>query len=177
MLYSNYHYNQITKKELISKFYYKSIKNIPFFEKIILTLNLKNLTTKKFLIIPTKLALELITNTYAKETISKKSVLYLKIKKNQIIGCTIVLKNPLQLYLFLNKLIFLIFPKIKGLNKKILKHNNCSLIIKQLLIFPELESYYLIFKELDYLYITFFLNNNKKIQNLVILTSLKFPIS
>lgn len=88
--------------------------------------------------------LKLITNQEPILTKSKKNNIFLKIKKNSIIGCKVTLHKSI-LYDFLEKLFFSISFSILNINKKSL-----TLIIpnKHLLNFFELKSEFFSFQNL-----------------------------
>ncbi len=78
---------KVLKHDLLNKFNYKNINDLPKMKKIILnfscrTSNIKRLATAA-------LALELITNKKGVLTRSKKSNILLKIRKGNPIGCKI----------------------------------------------------------------------------------------
>ena len=56
----NYYYNNIVKYDLINKFYYKNIKQLPKIKKIILNFNFKRQNFKNLM--SSLIALELISN-------------------------------------------------------------------------------------------------------------------
>jgi large subunit ribosomal protein L5 len=178
MNYLSQHFNNITQKEFISNFYYKNINQIPKIKQIVLNIGIKNIVNNKFLILPTFLALELITNSSHQITKSKKNNINLKIKKNNIIGCKIILKKQ-NVYTFLQKLILFVLPNIKNFKKyksNIILGNNISIIINNLLLFPELEKYFNFFNYLDNLNITIKTTTTNKDQNILLLNSLKIPL-
>ena len=94
MHFLDYFYTKTLKFDLINKFYYKELKNLPKLKKIVLnfncrTTNLKTLATHL-------LALELITNQKSNLTISKRPNLLLKIRKGNPVGCKVILKKILM---------------------------------------------------------------------------------
>ena len=152
----NYYYNNIVKYDLINKFYYKNIKQLPKIKKIILNFNFKRQNFKNLM--SSLIALELISNQKPIFIKSKISNITLKIRKGQPVGCKIILRKQ-NSNIFIQKLINEYFyskfniqeslKKIKPINSSFM-----SFQIKNSLIFPELEANYQIFKQLTKLNIT-----------------------
>ena len=152
----NYYYNNIVKYDLINKFYYKNIKQLPNILKIILNFNFKKQNIKNLM--SSLIALELISSQKPIFTKSKISNITLKIRKGQPVGCKITLRKQNSNY-FILKLIneFFYSKSNKQETLKNIKTTNFSFIsfqIKNSLIFPELETNYQIFKQLTKLNIT-----------------------
>lgn len=168
--YITHHYNLITKKELISKVYFKNINNIPILESISLNINIFN--KNKIFIIPTILALELLTNNYTKTTKLRSTKISLKLKKNTIIGCTVKLTKN-QKTEFLQKLIFFVLPTLDFLKIK-LTGKTYSFQILDPLLFHELESYFTLFNKINKLTVLLKFNTTDLNNIKLLLTSLKF---
>lgn len=175
MSYLQYHYSLITKKELISKFYFKNNFQLPALKCIYLNIGILNNTNNKYFIIPTLLVLELLINTkHIKLNKSKKNNLILKIKKQAIVGCSFALTKNNK-YMFLQKLILFYFTTEKEI-KLILNNKNFSFQLHNFLIFVELEKYFNFFNKINYLTINFQFNTTNELKINTLLTSLKFPI-
>ncbi len=86
-----YYYEQIIKQDLLNKFQYSNIKNIPKFKKVVLNFGCKNHELKN--IAPGLLSLELISTKTGKLSTTKNSNVFLKIKKGAPIGCYVILKK------------------------------------------------------------------------------------
>lgn len=175
--FSNY-YNNIVKYDLINKFWYNKLKKVPKFYKIILNFGLKKSSIKQ--LSSNLLALELIGLKKGQFLISKKSNIFLKIKKGHPIGCKLVLQKKL-LYHFLAKLIFEIFPQFKTLlriNKKKRKYDHSiSYKFKNSLLFVELEqNYSLLNTVLADLNLTFITNKITQEEFYYLIYSFKQPL-
>lgn len=153
------YYSNIVKYDLINKFWYLGLKRVPKFSKVILELSFQKSNSKELSV--GLLALELISSKKGQFVISKKSSIFLKIRKGHPIGCKLVLQKKLM-YHFLSKLVFEVFPKFKmslRLEKEREKLNNkISYTIKNGLLFLELEQNYDLFntdvKELSLTFVT-----------------------
>lgn len=141
------YYNSIVIYDLISKI--PTINNqfqIPKITTIHINMGLKTIASEKQKIISMLTLLKLISNQEPIVTKSKKNNIFLKIKKNTIIGCKLTLHKKTNYY-FLEKLVFLI-PfnfSIININKNSL---NFKIQNKQLLNFFELKSEFFTFQNL-----------------------------
>ena len=88
------YYNKFIKYDLILKFNYKNIKKIPKIKSIILNFGCKTSDLKKLSL--SFLILQLITKKQCKLNFSKKSNIFLKIRKGQPVGCQIILKKKID---------------------------------------------------------------------------------
>ena len=111
MHFLDYFYRKNLKFDLINKFYYKNLKELPKLKKIVLNFSCK--TTELKPLATNLLALQLITNQKGVLTTSKRPNLLLKIKKGNPIGCKITLKKTSVLNFF-NKTLNEVLPKIKN---------------------------------------------------------------
>lgn len=175
MNFLQYYYDTIIKYDMINKFNYnKKNVNLPKLKKIILNIHIKQTDIINFLI-PTILSLELVSLKKSKLTHSKSSNIVLKIKKGNICGCKVTLKQT-KMYFFIFKLILDILPKI---NKKFVINNNSFFYnkfffkIETILIFSELEPYYKFFKNISFLNVTILTNSLNKYEFLFLLKAFK----
>jgi len=156
----NTYIENVINYDLVNKFKYNSIKNIPKIQKIYLNFNCKT-TLLKFLL-SSLVALELISLQKSIFTYTKTSNILFKVKKGSPVGCTVVLrKNNMEW--FLTELLTNIFPKLESTNKlNIKKCHIFSFKIKNPLIFQELEKRYQFFNNLTNLNITIVTNSQTK---------------
>jgi large subunit ribosomal protein L5 len=178
MNFYEHYYENIVKYDLLNKFQYKNVNQVPRFNKITLNFGCKKFELK--FLGPTLMALELITSQKSIFTSSSVSNISLKIKKGNPVGCKVTLKKTLM-YTILIKLINEIFPKLKqfdGFKCSNVKSNvkTISFKLKNNLIFSELENHYQYFNKLPYLNITITTNTNNFHELLFLLKSFKFPI-
>ena len=97
-------------------------------------------------------------------TKSKKSIAQFKLRKGKAIGCKVNLRND-NLFIFLEKLLYIILPQIIETRADKLKMNKTSINIgiEDISIFTELESQYDLLKNTQGLTIS--LNLGNKIKN------------
>jgi large subunit ribosomal protein L5 len=88
--------NKIIKHDLVNKYHYKNLQNLPKLKKITLNFNCTNFNTQKFA--TTLLALEIITAKKGSLTTAKVPNVLLKIQKGQPVGCKITLKKNLSIH-------------------------------------------------------------------------------
>ncbi len=140
-------YNEnIVKYDLINKFQYKSLINIPKLNFISLRFNFKKSDLKQ--LITALAALELITFQKGSLIESKVSSVSLKIREGQPVGCKVVLRR-LKMLQFLTKLINETIVENGTVKRsKTFKCNLFSFKISNILIFNELEKNYQFFKNL-----------------------------
>ena len=92
------HYKNIIVYNFLSKLNLQNIFEIPKITKICLNIGFKDSNIEKKKLINIILLLKLITNQKPLITKSKKNDIFLKIKKNSIIGCKITLRKKIFLF-------------------------------------------------------------------------------
>lgn len=139
------HYKNITIYNLLTKLIFQNIFEIPKITKICLNIGFQNANIEKKRLINIILLLKLITNQKPLATKSKKNDIFLKIKKNSIIGCKITLRKK-NIFFFLEKILIFILPNLKKINFK--NKNILDFQIKNILDFFELKNEFLKFKNI-----------------------------
>ena len=176
MHFLEYHYQKVIKYDLINKFQYTNINELPQIKKIIINFGCKNFKIKNFAAI--LLALELITTRKGIVTQTKTPNIFIKIQKGQPTGCKIILRKT-TMYNFLSKLTIEIFPNLKKLlyfntDKKTFK--NFSFILpKNLLVFSELKEHYNLYNLLSDLDITIITSSKTQKELFFLLKSFQLP--
>lgn len=150
------YYKNIFLYDFLLKMSLKNIFQLFKITKICLNLGFKDINLNKKKLIKFMLFLKLISNQKIKITNSKKNNIFLKIKKNSIIGCKIVLRKE-NMYIFLEKLILFI---IQNLNIKVnIKNKNIlNFQIINFIDFIEFQKEFLKIKELPPLNISIHTN-------------------
>jgi len=164
------HYQNVIIYDLITKIHFKNIFEIPKINQICLNIGLKNANIEKKKLINIIILLKLITNQKPITTKSKKNNIFLKIKKNSIIGCKINLKKN-NIYIFLEKILIFIIPNINKINFNLKNKNILNLQINNILNFFELKTEFLKFKNIPPIDVSIHTNSNNNI-NLYILLNL-----
>lgn len=171
------YYKKVIRYELINKFPYNQLDEIPELKKIILNFGCKNFEIKN--IASSLLSLELITAKRGTITKSKQANILLKIRKGYPVGCVVVLKKN-KMYNFVFKLLTEVFPNLKDfkgikISKKLGK-TSFSFTLKDLINFKELEKQFYLFSHLPPLNITIITNARTKKELLYLLSAFKIPL-
>ena len=145
-------YNKIIVEDLILKQNYQTIMQLPKVNKIVINTTSRLIINDKKNIIPTLLALELITGQKWKLTKAKKSIATFKLRENQIMGCKTTLRGSKKSFFF-EKLIKIVLPRLtssRGITAQYTglysysldKKGNINLGISNILLFTELEPFF-----------------------------------
>lgn len=178
MNYYDYYYENIVKNDLLNKFQYKNVRQMPRLTKLILNFGCKKSELK--LLGPMLTGLELISSQRGSFTRAKMSNISLKIKKGSPVGCKITIRKTLM-YSFLEKFVNKVLPKLKrfaGFKRPNynLSTKAISFKIKNSLLFPELKNHYQYFNRLPPLNFTIMTNTSKFNECIFLLKSFKIPI-
>lgn len=148
MHFLKYYNKTIVQYDLINKFTYKNLKNLPKLKFIVVQVCFKKYELKK--LITSLAALELITNKKGIIIKSKTTNISLKVRKGYPIGCKVILTH-IKMYQFLEKLInnFIITLSSNVLISAKTSYNLFSFKIKSILTFIELEKNYRFFNRLN----------------------------
>jgi len=135
-------YKNEISKNLMSKFNYKNIHQIPKIKKIVLNMGIGEAKDDSKILDKAQEELSLITGQKAIKTKAKKAIAGFKIRQGMPLGVSVTLRNNIM-YEFLDRLIHIAIPRIRdfrGLNPKSFDGNgNYSLGIKEQIIFPEIN--------------------------------------
>ena len=104
------YYKKVIRYDLINKFSYNNLDDIPELKKIILNFGCKSFEIKN--IAASLSALELIAAKQGIVTKAKRPNILLKIRKGHPVGCVVVLTKT-QMYDFFLKLLTQVFPNLK----------------------------------------------------------------
>ncbi len=127
--------------EMMKKFGYKNIMQVPRVKKIVVNRGVGEVTVNPKAMDAASAELADITGQRPLITKSKKAISGFKLKENIAIGCKVTLRGN-RMYDFLYKLVSICLPKIrdfKGVNPKSFDGNgNYTMGIREQLIFPEI---------------------------------------
>jgi len=127
---------------MMKEFEYRSIMAVPRLKKVILNMGLGEAIYNIKLLDKGSEELALIAGQKPVITKAKKSIAGFKLREGMPIGCMVTLRRD-KMYDFLDKLFNVALPRVKdfrGLSEKIFDGRaNCSIGIKEQLIFPEIE--------------------------------------
>ena len=128
--------------QLVERFGYKNIMQVPKLEKIVLNMGLGEAVQNPKIVESATQELTLIAGQKAIVTKAKKSIATFKLREGMPIGCMVTLRHT-RMYDFYSKLVHLALPRVRdfrGVNAKGFDgRGNCSLGIKEHIIFSEID--------------------------------------
>jgi large subunit ribosomal protein L5 len=127
---------------LIEEFGYKSIMAVPRLSKVVLNMGLGEAIFNIKVLDKGVEELTLIAGQKAVVTKAKKSIAGFKLREGMPIGCMVTLRRE-RMYDFLDKLFNVALPRVRdfrGLSNKVFDGRaNCTIGIKEHIIFPEID--------------------------------------
>lgn len=174
-----YHYETIVKDELMLKFQYSNVHEVPRIEKIVVDTSMKSANFKLKLAPSLILALTLISGQKATPTLARKGNAKLGIRKGAVTGAKVTLRNE-KMFQFVDFLITLVLPRVKnfeGLQAKSLNaQGNLTIQIKDPFTFPQLEAATNLFNYVGAINITIVTSTSNKEESKCLLRGLSIPI-
>lgn len=136
------YYKETVVKELMDKFSYGNVMEVPKITMISLNMGLGDAVGDKKVIEHAVSDMEKIAGQKPVVTLSRKSIAGFKIRDNWPIGCKVNLRRE-QMYEFLDRLIHISIPRVRdfrGLNPRSFDGNgNYSMGFNEQIIFPEID--------------------------------------
>jgi large subunit ribosomal protein L5 len=135
-------YKSEIKKNMMDKYNYKNVHQIPSLEKIVINCVTKDAVTNGKIV--ESIVSDLATISGQKPVIAraKNSIASFKLREGQALGASVTLRGA-RMYEFLDRLICFSLPRVKdfrGLNPKAFDgKGNYSLGIKEQIMFPEIN--------------------------------------
>nr|YP_009495499.1 ribosomal protein L5 [Toxarium undulatum]AWQ64146.1 ribosomal protein L5 [Toxarium undulatum] len=169
-----YYYTNIINYELLNKFQYKNIKQLPKVKKIVLYFSFKKVDSN--LLAAGAMSLQLLAAKQSKLLAAKNFNTKLKVRKGHPVGCKVILTGQLM-FMFLQKLLFTKLPlDYKKIELTHIFQHSLPLSIKNIFVFTELSENYQFFKELPKLNIVISTDSTNLAEFLFLLKALKLPI-
>ena len=135
-------YKEEVIPELMKKFNYKSVMQVPKLEKIVINMGVSDVRENAKALEFAMRDLTLITGQKVVSTKAKKSIAGFKIREGMEIGCKVTLRDS-KMYDFAEKLFAVALPRVRdfrGLSPNSFDgRGNYSMGVKEQLIFPEIE--------------------------------------
>ena len=135
-------YNNEIKKDLQSKYNYKSVMEVPKLDKIVINIGVGDASHNSKMLEVAMKELEIISGQKPVATKAKKAIAGFKIREGQPIGCKVTLRGE-NMYNFLDKLISITLPRVRdfrGLSNKAYDgRGNYTLGLTEQLIFSEIN--------------------------------------
>ncbi len=135
-------YKNTVTKQLMEKYGYKSVMEVPRIEKITLNMGVGEAVADKKVMDHAVSDMQKIAGQKPVVTKSKKSIAGFKIRQNYPVGCKVTLRRD-RMYEFLDRLVTISIPRIRdfrGLSGKSFDgRGNYNMGVKEQIIFPEVE--------------------------------------
>ena len=135
-------YENEVKNQMVEKFGYKSVMQIPTIDKIVINMGIGDAVSNSKVLDEAVAELALITGQKPVITRAKKSIAGFRLRERMPIGCKVTLRGE-RMYDFLDKLVSVSLPRVRdfrGVSKKSFDgRGNYTLGVKEQLIFPEID--------------------------------------
>jgi large subunit ribosomal protein L5 len=136
------HYKKEVVGQLMKRFQYKNVMQVPKLEKISVNIGVGKATQDPKLLDAAVKELEQIVGQKPVITRAKKSISNFKLREHLPIGCRVTLRRA-RMYEFLDRLINVALPRVRDFrgvpDKSFDGHGNYTLGIKEQIIFPEID--------------------------------------
>ena len=135
-------YENEVKNQMVEKFGYKSVMQIPTIDKIVINMGIGDAVSNSKVLDEAVAELALITGQKPVITRAKKSIAGFRLREGMPIGCKVTLRGE-RMYDFLDKLVSVSLPRVRdfrGVSKKSFDgRGHYTLGVKEQLIFPEID--------------------------------------
>ena len=135
-------YENEVKNQMVEKFGYKSVMQIPTIDKIVINMGIGDAVSNSKVLDEAVAELALITGQKPVITRAKKSIAGFRLREGMPIGCKVTLRGE-RMYDFLDKLVSVSLPRVRGFRgvskKSFDGRGNYTLGVKEQLIFPEID--------------------------------------
>jgi large subunit ribosomal protein L5 len=135
-------YNEVIKAELMKKFGYTNVLQVPKLNKVVLNIGAGEAASDGKKIQQAVNDLTAIAGQKAVQTRAKKAIATFKIRKDLPIGAKVTLRGD-QMYEFVDRLITMALPRVRdfrGVNPKSFDgRGNYAMGIKEHIVFPEIN--------------------------------------
>lgn len=136
------HYKKEVVGQMMKRFQYRSVMQVPRLEKISLNIGVGKATQDAKLLEVAIKELETIVGQKPVITKAKKSISNFKLRENLPIGCRVTLRRA-KMYEFLDRLVNVALPRVRDFrgvpDKSFDGHGNYTLGLKEQIIFPEID--------------------------------------
>ena len=136
------HYREKIVPELIEKFGYKSVMQVPRLSKITLNMGVSEAVADKKVMDHAVADLAKIAGQKPVVTKARKAIAGFKIREGQAIGCVVTLRG-VRMYEFLDRFVTIALPRVRdfrGISGRFFDgRGNYNVGVKEQIIFPEIE--------------------------------------
>ena len=138
----NVYYRETVVPELMKRFGYKSVMQVPRIQKIVLNMGVGEAVNDKKILENAIGDLTKIAGQKPVVTKARKSIAAFKIRKGYPIGCMVTLRSG-RMYEFLDRLVTVAIPRIRdfrGIGSRSFDgRGNFNMGVKEQIIFPEID--------------------------------------
>jgi large subunit ribosomal protein L5 len=135
-------YKQVVVQDLVKRFGYKSVMQVPRIQKIVLNMGVGEAVGDKKIMDNAVADLTKIAGQKPIVRLARTSIATFKIRKGYPVGCMVTLRGA-RMYEFLDRLVSIAIPRIRdfrGISGRSFDgRGNFSLGVKEQIIFPEIE--------------------------------------
>ena len=135
-------YHETIVPELIKKFGYKTVMQVPRITKITLNMGVGEAVNDKKLVDNAVADMAKIAGQKPAITRTRKAIANFKIRENMPIGCMVTLRGE-RMYDFLDRLVTIAFPRVRdfrGVSGRAFDgRGNYNIGLREQIIFPEIE--------------------------------------
>jgi large subunit ribosomal protein L5 len=136
------HYKKVVVADLMKKFGFKSVMQVPRIQKIVLNMGVGEAVGDKKIMDNAVGDLTKIAGQKPVVTMARTSIATFKIRKGYPVGCMVTLRGT-RMYEFLDRLVTVAIPRIRdfrGISSRSFDgRGNFNLGVKEQIIFPEIE--------------------------------------
>ena len=136
------YYKDTVAKQLMDRFGYKSVMEVPRITKITLNMGVGEAVGDKKVMDHAVGDMQKIAGQKPVVTLSRKSIAAFKIRDNYPVGCRVTLRRQ-RMYEFLDRLVTVAIPRIRDFRgiggKGFDGRGNYNMGVKEQIIFPEIE--------------------------------------
>src|SRR4249919_1192160 len=136
------HYTTVIAKDLMKKFGFKSIMEVPRIQKIVLNMGVGEAVGDKKIMDNAVGDLQKISGQKPVVRVARQSIATFKIRKDCPVGCMVTLRGQ-RMYEFLDRLISIAIPRIRdfrGISPRSFDgRGNYNMGVKEQIIFPEIQ--------------------------------------
>lgn len=136
------HYKKVVVADLMKKFGFKSVMQVPRIEKIVLNMGVGEAVGDKKIMDNAVGDLTKIAGQKPVVTMARTSIATFKIRQGYPVGCMVTLRGT-RMYEFLDRLVTVAIPRIRdfrGISGRSFDgRGNFNLGVKEQIIFPEIE--------------------------------------
>jgi large subunit ribosomal protein L5 len=135
------HYRTQVVPDLMKKFGYKTVMQVPRIRKITINMGVGETTTDKKILDHAVADMTKIAGQKPVVTKARKSIANFKVRANFPVGCMVTLRGA-RMYEFLDRLISIAIPRIRdfrGLPVKFDGRGNYTIGVREQIIFPEID--------------------------------------